>query len=329
MALLKSLPDEWQCNGIQGLADMSEKDGYEAVSNGLKELEAEGYLARLKRHGLGGKWDWLWIHSDDPSDIAHAIEEWGQGVRRGGNTQAQGRPDQRPVGVGAGTVSGKPEHGSMTGKPVDGSPVDGSAVDGKPGDKEVVREEIYSREEAGGGLGNAREGAETAPEPPPPDPPEATGYDPANPRCREHRSVTAGERGPNCAACARAREWQEAKDAADVAAAALALRACPMCDADGLRVDDRRVPLSPYRTCDHVTPSEAVFAEIRSAEAAANNTARPAAHEEHCTKYGKGSALAAIRSVLSNRAITKTDTDSDFPATGDPGHTTGVHAASG
>jgi hypothetical protein len=141
--------------------------------------------------------------------------------------------------------------------------------------------------------------------------------------------VTAGERGPNCGACARAREWQEAKDAADVVAAALTLRACPMCDADGLRVDDRRVPLSPYRTCDHVTPSAAVLAAIRSAEADTESPPRSETHEEHCTKYGKGSALAAIRSVLSNRSITKTNTDSDFQATGDPVHTTGVHAASG
>jgi hypothetical protein len=142
MALLQSLPDDWECSGVKGIVEQfCEHDGYHAVNEAVKELEAHGLFARLKRQGQGGKWDWLWTYSDDPSEVANDVRRWeAEGFRVSTNLAGNKDPVRRsargtrtmfeelqhgdsPEGDAA--VLQKSEHGTMFEKSVDGSPVDG------------------------------------------------------------------------------------------------------------------------------------------------------------------------------------------------------------
>ncbi|HEY2766253.1 MAG TPA: hypothetical protein VGJ13_19910 [Pseudonocardiaceae bacterium] len=148
-----SLPEQWECHGVAGLARASDNDGYEATNNAVKELEAAGLFVRLKRQGKSRQWEWLWTYSDDPSEVAAEVAKWvGEGYRvstnRGGNKKAKGRPDQQALDDQdneAGQpepepVSGKPEHGSpdspdpatVSGFSGHGSPEYGPAGHGEP-----------------------------------------------------------------------------------------------------------------------------------------------------------------------------------------------------
>lgn len=134
ISLLVSLPDEWDCNGVDGLvAKFCDKDGSHAVNEGIKELEAQGLFVRMKRQGAGGKWEWLWTYSQDPAEVAAEVFEWEargyKNATRGGPRNA--KPPKRT------SVSGKSQHGSMLGESVDGGSAHGSSVHGEPPNKEV------------------------------------------------------------------------------------------------------------------------------------------------------------------------------------------------
>jgi hypothetical protein len=130
MAYLKSKPPKWKTS-TKAIAGDSGKDGYEAVNNGIKELEALGYLARLKRQGGRGRWEWLWVYSDSPSAVAKRVARWEEagGVVAGKSGPQDASPPQPP------TVSGKPEHG----QPEHGQAGSGQAVSGGPPNKEEIQ----------------------------------------------------------------------------------------------------------------------------------------------------------------------------------------------
>jgi hypothetical protein len=328
MGYLQSLPDEWDVNGAQGLADVSDKDGYYAVNEGIRELEEVGLFARLKRQAAGGRWEWLWVHSDDPADVAAAVEEW---VSQGGQPPSPRRGPRAPQpGPRPGDDPGD-QATTVLQFSVHGQPVDGSPADGEPRNKEVYSE-IYSKKEIPGGESvNARASDRSPTAPPPSDlteePPGV--YDPANPRCRAHLLVPAAERGPNCGACARTREWQAAKDQAAVVEAARALRECCMCDADGKRTDRYRAPLSPYRSCDHLTPTETVLAEIAAAEAELDRPRAPIATTPASSESARAAALTAYRQRASRRGMSAGNTLNGFLNPADSGHTDHVQARTG
>lgn len=122
ISLLVSLPDDWECHGVDGIAaKFCDKDGPHAINEGLKELEAAGLFARLKRQGEGGKWQWLWAYSDDPAEVAEEIARWEtQGFRI---VASSGPRTAKPP------VSGKSQHGSMSGKSMHGPSVHGELPD--------------------------------------------------------------------------------------------------------------------------------------------------------------------------------------------------------
>jgi hypothetical protein len=68
-------------------------------------------------------------------------------------------------------------------------------------------------------------------------------------RCTEHRNGDA-DPGP-CRGCRKAREHAEQFDRDTHLGQVMTIRACPHCDAEGWRVDDRRVPFTPYQRCEH------------------------------------------------------------------------------
>jgi hypothetical protein len=137
MAYLKSKPPKWKTS-TKAIAADSDGDGYEAVNNGLKELEAAGYLARLKRQGADrGRWEWLWVYGDNPRAVAARVARWEAGgnatVPRGGSktsappTQLDDTTSDQAV-FADDSMSGKPEHGEPRhGKPEHGSPDHGEA----------------------------------------------------------------------------------------------------------------------------------------------------------------------------------------------------------
>lgn len=115
LAMLLSLPDDWECHGVKGIADrFSKHDGVDAVRTVIQELEEHGYLARKRRPGPGGYMEWLWIYSDTPTDVATEVANW--------------------------------QVSTILGSAKDGEPIDGSAMHGQPEDLEVLQEEIYIRE---------------------------------------------------------------------------------------------------------------------------------------------------------------------------------------
>jgi hypothetical protein len=82
-------------------------------------------------------------------------------------------------------------------------------------------------------------------DPPPPK------MDPDKPRCPAHAHIPAGQHVPNCGSCADLRKRGEQRSRSDDLDQTMLVRRCPDCDAEGWRVDDRRVPLTPYQRCDH------------------------------------------------------------------------------
>lgn len=138
LSIFVSLPDDWDVNGVQGFIDQfCNRDGYTSINEGIKELEASGHFARLKRQGEGGRWEWLWSYSHDPRDVAQAVAEWeAQGYRttgkRSGNRKAVPPKGSDQAVSSTQAVLGNPEHGSVLGKSVDGGP-----VHGEPPNKEV------------------------------------------------------------------------------------------------------------------------------------------------------------------------------------------------
>lgn len=121
-------------------------------------------------------------------------------------------------------------------------------------------ENTTGEDHLGVGFVDAPASGEPSPTPPTPEIP----YDPDNPRCKDHRHLAADERGEACGKCADVRKWQERKDAETSAQAATAaadaetrVRACPMCDSTGHRLDQHRFPVpasDPMAVCDHASP---------------------------------------------------------------------------
>lgn len=291
LAILQSLPDEWDVNGVQGFVDQfCGRDGYHAINEGIKELEAFGYFARLKRQGEGGKWLWLWSYSHDPADVDAAVAEWESlgykvATTRGGNRGAV-TPAEREKGVtrsprtvkkaepagrtalenpqhGAEPVSENPGHGPSDS--VLGKPVDGSSVDGEPPNKEIHSRDIPPTPPQAGGTESSLD-----------EPPAAT----TGKACEPHGRV-------NCRPCGlsprvQARVERERVEA-EAAAAEEAGRRCPVCTATGLDGEGRtvwsvavpgtQVPESPRTTCRHDRSYAEVMAEVREAEEARERAA--------------------------------------------------------
>lgn len=290
MAYLKSMPPDWETS-TEDIADASDKDGYEAVNSGIKELEAVGLFARLKRQGKDGRWEWLWVYSDDPDAVTEAVAKWNAkyGARtspRGGNTRAKGRPDQQ-----------KKIASSMSGFSGHGEPGSGSPVHGEPPNKE-----IYSQVE-------------------PPLPPASGGSDEVSPEDHDPSEaapsasdVCAEHSRRNCRPCGlspRAQAWAE-RDAAEAEAKAEleARRRCGMCDAAGIRLaPDSGLPLIPYTRCDHKTSGVTVAAALAERErrmeeareqAAAERAEREAverARFAEAARRGRAAAGAVLPSV--------------------------------
>lgn len=251
---LLSKPDKWRTSAAS-IAGNCEKDGRESIANGLRELEQLGYLVRLRRHRPDGRWQWSWVYSDDPTEVAEVVEEL-----KGGAAPVRGRARRttkaQVVAIDGFPVDGatSPQVSTSDGFPVDGKPADGSAAHGKPADIENQELEIPPKPPA-------ERGADAAPaqeEPPA-----------GRPRCAEHG--IAGCRA--CKLSVRSAAMAERDAEQDAERAELAARAsCPgrmCCPQTGTRWDPAtHVPLSPARKCDHRTPHHQVLAEIAAAEAA-------------------------------------------------------------
>lgn len=284
MSYLKSKPPKWRTN-TQAIADDSDKDGYEAVNSGIRELEDLGYFARLKRQGAGGRWEWLWIYSDDPRAVAVRKARWREsgpesprrGPRRGPSAAnaAEGVAADETGEPAGQTVSGFSVHGSSEhGETVDGSPMFGEP----PNNREIQRRD--QEREGGGNLeGNVTSEATAFATPP-----RAFSLnDRSTWQCRTHLAEPPPEPGafrPACGPCGGVREWAEAQLAAQAAAAeeAEAARAVACCwhDAAGDMIDPATGgPFLPVVKCDHRTGPDVVAARI--AEQVAAREARPRA----------------------------------------------------
>lgn len=103
LAYLLSLPDTWKTNAERLGKLRPGRESQYAVRSGLRELEAAGYLRRERRSGVGGKLEWTWLYTDDPSTLT---------MERLSTDGA----DQQKQDVGAG--------GSIDGLSTDGSSTD-------------------------------------------------------------------------------------------------------------------------------------------------------------------------------------------------------------
>jgi hypothetical protein len=63
-AFIESKPDNWEFS-VRSLEQLL-KEGREAISDGLKELESSGYLTRTKKHDTDGRWIVCYITHDCP-----------------------------------------------------------------------------------------------------------------------------------------------------------------------------------------------------------------------------------------------------------------------
>lgn len=143
MAYLKSKPPRWKTS-TRAIAADSDCDGYESVNNGIKELEALGYMARLKRRGDRGRWEWLWVYGDNPAAIAKRVARWQ--VENDALTARGGPASATPPqvnGTKPSTMSGKPVHGEA----VHGQAGDGGPVSGEPRNKREIQRRDPEREE--------------------------------------------------------------------------------------------------------------------------------------------------------------------------------------
>lgn len=272
MSYLKSKPPRWKTN-TQAIADDSDKDGYEAVNSGIRELEELGYFARLKRQGARGRWEWLWIYSDDPRAVAARKAKWeestGRVSPRRGPTKAEpvadvAGPDESETETAGHAVSGFPVHGS----PGHGEPVDGPPVSGEPPNKKEIQRRDPERE--GGDLvADLTSAPSPTAEAPPP---KADWKKPETWLCGKHLVLVQADPGvdiPPCPQCGRVKDWGRRKQAEAAVVADQVARECSWHDAAGDVVDPvTGVPFQPVVRCDCVTTSPGRAAVI-SAERAA------------------------------------------------------------
>jgi hypothetical protein len=272
---LVSLPDDWETHGIEGIAALSEQDGYTSTDTGVRELEDAGLVARLRRRTGEGKFEWLWLYSDDPADVFADVRQWSQlgykplvrkpDRKKAAKAAEPEAPDGAAPAPDGSTIPGKPGSGdgaagdppSIPGFSVYGSPADGSPVDGSPGDLE-------------------RHSQKTPPSPPSRGEQVPSAEAPVPP-AEQPDTCTHGK--TSCRTCGTSPRSQEAaaKEAARAAlqAAEHLGRSCAMCQRDPVnplrwRRVREGVPINSsggWIWCDHETPLELVLAEVDAADA--------------------------------------------------------------
>jgi hypothetical protein len=99
LGFLLSLPDNWTTNAERLGKTRKGKEGRTAILSGLRELEDNGYLIRKRVHLGGGKWEWIWRYSDDPSDLQQEDVSAGHPISRfpAGGPPAVGKPADKEV----------------------------------------------------------------------------------------------------------------------------------------------------------------------------------------------------------------------------------------
>lgn len=275
LAYLVSKPDRWRTSAA-AIAGTCDKDGREAIANGLSELETLGYLVRRRKHGSDGRWGWFWVYSDSPEEVLQVLSAMGD----------DGTPDARRGRVRASSqvkpINGKPVSGEE--KPqvdsINGFAAHGETADGKPGDIESEDVERPPLPPAGRGESDLPAGEE------PPAPPA---------RCEAHNIARCRECGLSPRVQARAQ-----RDADELAEKVRLdeIRACSMCDGEG-----RRWVISSE--CDHRTSPEAARAEADAAARRAAEEAdavRQAAEEARAVERPVGNdAYLAARAALASK----------------------------
>ena len=138
---LESNP-EWVFT-IRGFASLV-RDGVDAVTAGIKELEGAGYIIRARKRSENGRFlkaeEATWITLDDPAMHGAVSEE----LKADGFAVLSefSRSDDKPAGAASGADphggrdgEGVPEKAQVvprTGKPVSGAATSGEATSGKP-----------------------------------------------------------------------------------------------------------------------------------------------------------------------------------------------------
>ena len=111
---------------IRGFATLV-KDGVDAVTAGLKELEGAGYIIRARRRSENGRFlkaeEATWITLDDPamySSVAAELKEEGYESELKNDLPVEGKDDPK-----------NDQLNTRTGKSVSGNPVSGKTISGK------------------------------------------------------------------------------------------------------------------------------------------------------------------------------------------------------
>lgn len=273
LAYLVSMPDRWRTNA-EAIAKGCDKDGREAIANGLKELEEHGYLARRRRHTEDGRFVWAWIYSDDPAEVAEILD-----------VMFPDAPGARAaIQRGRARAAAKPQVDTINGFAADGDDtIDGFAADGKPVD--IERQQVEKTPPTPRAAGGADVPADV--DDPPAEPCEAHGRRSCRP----------------CGTSPRARAWAE-RDAteADLERRERQGRDCRMCKDDGpargggtrwLRVvPGGQVPVTPYVVCDHTTSHTDVMASLAERDQAPDPT--PAVPAPSSTTEGRARARQLV-----------------------------------
>lgn len=128
---------------IRGFASLA-KDGVDAVTAGIRELEEAGYIIRARKRSGNGRFlkaeEAVWITLDDPAMHAAVSEELkadGFAVlsefSRGASAErGEDAAEDPPSAGGESRVPGKDQVVPRTGKPVSGPATYGKATSGKP-----------------------------------------------------------------------------------------------------------------------------------------------------------------------------------------------------
>lgn len=104
-----SQADNWQFY-VSELVNHSDKDGREAVQNGIKELEKYGYLKRVDRRNGGGNFDGKdWILTDEPDNSPSNGFPVGRVSRRTDNPSLRNNNSKNYQYKNIDDVKGQPE----------------------------------------------------------------------------------------------------------------------------------------------------------------------------------------------------------------------------
>ena len=72
---LLSKPDHWRTS-MAHLAAVS-PEGIHAVRSGMKELEANGYVRRVRKQNASGQWATQTVVFDQPQPVDKGVDNWG------------------------------------------------------------------------------------------------------------------------------------------------------------------------------------------------------------------------------------------------------------